>query len=182
MSGIARRILDSLFQENANRKLTHEVFGTLMAEVCAIINARPLVPVSTDADDPFVLTPAILLTQTTGSPAAFYDHLDVKDMYRTSWRHVQVMAERFWNRWRKDYLSTLQTRRKWHQECDNVKTGYVVLLKDRNVPRNDWPLGVILRVFPSDDGLVRKAEVKVVRGDKTATYIRPIIETIPLIQ
>ena len=40
-----------------------------MAEVTAIINARPLIAVSTDPDSPFILTPAMLLTQKVGAPA-----------------------------------------------------------------------------------------------------------------
>ncbi len=34
-----------------------------MCEVTAIVNARPLVPVSTDPEAPLILTPATLLTQ-----------------------------------------------------------------------------------------------------------------------
>ena len=36
-----------------------------MAEVTAIVNARPLIPVSNDPDDPFILSPSMLLTQKT---------------------------------------------------------------------------------------------------------------------
>ncbi|XP_059825057.1 uncharacterized protein LOC132393663 [Hypanus sabinus] len=46
MIGIARRILDSMFLQQRTQ-LTHEVLCTLMAEVTAIINARPLLPLLT---------------------------------------------------------------------------------------------------------------------------------------
>lgn len=65
MIGIARRILDSMFLLQKSR-LTHEVLCTLMAEVTAIMNARPLVPVSVDPQQPFILSPSILLTQKSG--------------------------------------------------------------------------------------------------------------------
>lgn len=52
MIGIARRILDSMLQDCKNAQLTHELLSTLMAEVSAIMNARPLVPVSTDPESP----------------------------------------------------------------------------------------------------------------------------------
>lgn len=62
MIGLARRILDSMFLQLKD-KLTHEVLVTFMAEVAAIINGRPLVPVTTDSKDSFILTPAALLIQ-----------------------------------------------------------------------------------------------------------------------
>lgn len=42
MIGITRRILDSVLLNV--KTLTHEVLVTLMAEISAIINARPIVP------------------------------------------------------------------------------------------------------------------------------------------
>lgn len=62
MIGTAQRILDSMLLQASHSKLTHEVLVTLMAEVAAIINARPLVPVSSDPEAPLILTPSTLLT------------------------------------------------------------------------------------------------------------------------
>lgn len=83
-------------------KLTHEVLTTFMAEVSAIVNARPLFPVSTDPDSPFILTPATLLTQKIGARPPPQGHFDEKDLYR----QVQSLADTFWHRWRKEYLLT----------------------------------------------------------------------------
>lgn len=75
MIGVARRILNSiLLQENVC--LSHEVLCTLMAEVMAIINARPLIPISTDPESPFLLTPAMILTQKVGVPPPPGDFTD----------------------------------------------------------------------------------------------------------
>ena len=62
MIGVARRVLEAMLADVSPKHLTHEVLTTLMAEVSAIVNARPLVPVSEDPDAPEVLTPATLLT------------------------------------------------------------------------------------------------------------------------
>ena len=69
--GITRRILDSVLLNMASKHLTHEVLTTLMAEVSAIINARPLVPVSNEQDCPDILSPALLLTQKPSSPVRY---------------------------------------------------------------------------------------------------------------
>lgn len=61
--GIARCILDSMLLKVHSPSLSHEVlvFFTLIGEVTAIMNARPIVPVSSDPDMPMVLTPVCCL-------------------------------------------------------------------------------------------------------------------------
>lgn len=82
--GIARRILDSMFLQ-LKTHLTHEVLCILMAEVTAIINARPFLPVSADPEQRFILSPSVLLTQKTGVPPPPGDFSD-KDLYTKQWR------------------------------------------------------------------------------------------------
>lgn len=60
---VVRPILDALLAKDGATRLTHEVLTTLMAEIMAIMNSRPLVPISYDAEIPEILSPATLLTQ-----------------------------------------------------------------------------------------------------------------------
>ncbi|XP_063758758.1 uncharacterized protein LOC134877255 [Eleginops maclovinus] len=136
--GLARRILDSMLLKAGPAKLTHEILTTFMAEVSAILNARPLVPVSTDPDSPFILTPATLLTQKVSALPPPKGEFDEKDLYGKQWRQVQSLANTFWHRWRTEYLPTLQKRRKWEKEKRNLKEGDVILLKNDQLQRNDW--------------------------------------------
>ena len=46
------RILDVMFAELGSAELTYELLVTLMAEVTAIVNARPIALVPTDIDEP----------------------------------------------------------------------------------------------------------------------------------
>ncbi|XP_053391269.1 uncharacterized protein LOC128554075 [Mercenaria mercenaria] len=110
MIGVTRRILENMMSKVNN--LTHEVFVTLMAEVSAIVNSRPLVPVSYDNEVPEVLTPATLLTQKIATDSQPLNEINPKDLYKSQWRRVQHLADTFWTRWRRDYLCTLQSRRK----------------------------------------------------------------------
>jgi hypothetical protein len=180
MIGVTRRILDSMLKDS-NKNLTHEVLSTFMAEVSAIVNARPLTSVSTDAESPFILTPSVLLTQKTGSQVESFQHLAERDMYNSQWKHVQVLAERFWSRWRREYLPTIQPRRKWLSETPNVLEGDVILLKDDGVARNDWPTGIVTDVFPSDDGLVRKVRVRVSQDGRLSEFDRPVSKIVVLV-
>ncbi len=148
MIGLARRILDSKLLQMTSSKLTHEILTTFMAEVTAIINNRPLIPVSTDPADPFILTPATLLTQKTGASSVPPGDFVKPDLYKQQWRMVQSLASTFWDRWRKQYLATLQHRRKWQHQQPNISKGCIVLFKDSQSKRNDWPLGIITETYP----------------------------------
>ncbi|PFX27830.1 hypothetical protein AWC38_SpisGene7462 [Stylophora pistillata] len=50
------------------RQLTHEILSTFMAEVTAIVNARPIAALPSDLNDPQPLSPAMLLTMKTRPP------------------------------------------------------------------------------------------------------------------
>ena len=94
-----------------------------MAEVTAIVNARPLTTISYDPESPCLLTPSLLLTQKS-SPATFpIPDFGRKDMLRSQWKHVQVLAEEFWQKWRSEYLHSLQPRKKWKSDTQNLTVG-----------------------------------------------------------
>lgn len=182
MIGMARRILDCMLLQTNRIQLTHEILTTFLAEVTAILNARPLVPVSSDPEQPHILSPSILLTQKCNVASPLSSTVSIKEMLTSQWKRVQFLADEFWNRWRKEYLATLQPRQKWQHKKINFKDGDVVLLKEKQARRNEWPMGIIVRTVPSHDGLIRKAEVKVVQQGSTKTYYRPISELVLLLQ
>ncbi|XP_035860336.1 uncharacterized protein LOC118495618 [Sander lucioperca] len=136
MIGVARRILDSMLLQVGPLKLTHEVLSTFMAEVCAIVNARPLIPVSTNPEAPLILTPSMLLTQKTGVSLSPASNFSKGDLLKNQWKRVQALAETFWARWRREYLSTLQCRQKWQSQKPNLKEGDVILMEDSQTKRN----------------------------------------------
>lgn len=121
MIGVARRILDSLMAHVGPQSLTHEVLTTFMVEVATIMNAHPLVPVSSDPDSPLILMPATLLTQKVGTSPTPQEGFGEKD--KQQWRQVQILANSFWHRWRKEYLSTLQSHQKWHSVKPDLQDG-----------------------------------------------------------
>ncbi|XP_030582792.1 uncharacterized protein LOC115778696 [Archocentrus centrarchus] len=181
MIGIARRILDAMLLEQGSAKLTHDVLVTLMAEVTAIVNSRPLTPVSTDSDQPIILTPAMLLTQKVGTAPVPLGQFNGADLFRNQWRRVQSLANTFWDRWKKEYINELQGRRKWRTERPNLQEGDVVLLKDSQVKRNDWPVALVTRTFPSQDDKVRKIEVRIVKNGEQRLFLRPVTEVVLLV-
>ena len=57
----------------------------------------------------------------------------------------------------------------------------MVLVKDEDAQRNDWPLGRISEAIKSEDGEVRKAQVEVMKEGKRKTYVCPIKEFVLLV-
>ena len=68
--------------------------------------------------------------------------------------------ERFWNSWKKEYLTEL---RKYSNKAliqDNLKAGDYVLVLTEKISKISWPVGVITETFKGRDGLVRTVEIK----------------------
>ena len=58
---------------------------------------------------------------------------------------VQHLADVFWSRWRREYLPTLQPRRKWQNKTRNVQKGDLVIFRCKDAARNYLPLALITR-------------------------------------
>ena len=180
MIGLARKILNSMLCDIKGKQLTHEILCTLMAEVCCIVNNRPITVVSSDPESPHVLSPNVLLTHKTDNDTEYIPDLSLKDTYKAQWKQVQVLANQFWKRWKTEYLHNLQLRKKWEVESRNLCKDDIVLMIDDTLHRNQWLTGTIVEVYPSSDGLVRKALVRVIKNGEPTTYIRPISKLVYL--
>lgn len=166
MIAIARQIM--LLQSGPT-----QVLITLMAEVMSIMNTRPLVPVTTDPELPSVITPAMLLMQKAGAAPAPEGVFDLKDLYKKQWWHVQCLTDTFWKGWRQEYLITLQSRKKWINDKCDVQVRDIILLKDDQAKRSEWPIGLIVKSIPSQDKKIRKVEVRAVKqGTPRSTYVQ----------
>ena len=180
MIGLIKIILNSMFQNVQEKQLTHEVLCTFMAGVCAIVNGRPLVSVSTNPDCPEILSPNALLTHKLGGDKQEINDFTVKDAYKVQWKHVQVLADQFWKRWQSEYLHNLQKRQKWQHEHKNLAIGDIVLMSDKECKRNQWSMGTVDKVFPSADGLVRSVSVRTIKDLKPVNYTGPVTKLVYL--
>ena len=180
MTGVTRHILEVMLAEVPSKHLTHEVLTTLIAEVSAIVNARPLVPVSSDPEVQEILTPATLLTQKPQQLKPPTGDFNARDLYSAQWRCVWHLANIFWQRWCKEYLQTLQQRRKWQDTTCNLKQDDSVFLCSKATPRNNWPLARITSARADRDGKVRKVDLLTTKDECRKYFRRPITETILL--
>ena len=88
------------------------------------------------------------------------------DSLRWLWRHAQLMADQFWQHQLREYLSTLR-----HQQ--NEICCLPQLIFRHNVGQlypmhcNQWPLALVTKMIPSDDGLVSRVQLKSSKGSLT---------------
>ncbi|XP_026054611.1 uncharacterized protein LOC113040501 [Carassius auratus] len=139
---------------------------TFFYEAMAIVNSRPLsVDNLNDPNSLAPLTPNNLLTMKSIPALPPPGRFIREDIYaRKRWRHVQYLAEQFWSRWRKEYLSNIAIRQRWHTVKRNLQVGDIVMEKIDDLPRNEWRLARVTETTTDKDGLVRR--VKVCLGDR----------------
>ena len=146
-----------------SRTFSHDEFHTVLLEAAAIVNNTSLWNISSSADDPMPLSPAMLLIlKETPNPPQLHDFksTDVMSYGQHRCRRVQAISDYFWKRWQRDYLQELQTRQKWMRPKPYIRPGDVVLIKEESLKRYCWPLGTVENVKQSGDKNAISATVK----------------------
>ncbi|XP_062538747.1 uncharacterized protein LOC134207023 [Armigeres subalbatus] len=152
------------------RKLTDEILHTVLIEEENLVNSRPLTYVSTNVkEDQEALTPNHFLRR---CPVAEClpprNSVELADTLRCSYNRAQFLAHKFWDRWQKEYLPTLN-RSKWMVDQRPVVVGDLVFVADGE-KRNVWERGMVKEVFTGSDGRIRSAPVQTSKGEK----VRPV--------
>ncbi|KAL7735133.1 hypothetical protein ACLKA6_001998 [Drosophila palustris] len=143
-----------------------EVRGHL-ADVEAILNSRPLTPLSGDPNDGEAPTPGHPLI---GQPLRSLPQGSEPDTPSSGiscsrrWQLLSMLRQRFWRAWSKDYVHSLQPRGKWTAEQPNLAIGALVVIHEDNTPPQRWTTGRIVEVVPGADGRIRVADVKTAVG------------------
>lgn len=100
-----------------------EVLRTVLAEVVAILNSRPLTHMSVDPEDECPLTPNRFLLG-RAHPHIPLDLFDEEGpLNHKRWKQAQELVARFWRRWMVEYVPALMERRKWTRKSRNVQVG-----------------------------------------------------------
>lgn len=153
-----------------NVNLRFEELSTVLCQIEACLNSRPLTPLPTDSDGHFeVLTPGHFII---GRPIEAIPDSASSDQPISSlrcWNLCQALVKHFWRRWSAEYLVTLQRLSKWRRPSRSFKVGDVVLLREDTLVPMRWPVARVVKTHTGQDGLVRVAEIKTNSG----TYTRP---------
>ncbi|XP_055613967.1 uncharacterized protein LOC129760346 [Uranotaenia lowii] len=141
-----------------------EDFNTLLIQVEACLNSRPLTPCSDDPNDLEPLTPAHFITGSSLQEVPDEDLSDVPFNRLGKCQQVQKRFQQFWKRWRREYLCQLQGRTKRWKSPVGIHEGTLVVLKDENLPPLRWKMARIQQTYPGSDGVVRVVKLKTAQG------------------
>ncbi|XP_055841189.1 uncharacterized protein LOC129908595 [Episyrphus balteatus] len=145
-------------------KFTFEEFSTLLAKVEACLNSRPISPITENPADILPLTPGHFLR---GGPLLSplepaMDESSLSCIKR--WERVKILHHQFCRRWKDEYLKELNKRYKWKCPKRNIMLDDLVVIRDENLPPNEWRLGRIIKVYLGPDDKVRVVDVKTQNG------------------
>ncbi|XP_072380727.1 uncharacterized protein [Diabrotica undecimpunctata] len=156
--------------------LTYEEFNTLLIQIEAVLNSRPLCPVSNDPNDFSVLTPGHFLILEPLKIIPDRDYSDVHLNRLSRWQLLQRLHADFWQRWSREYLHTLHQRSKWHKNEGNPNIGTLVLIRNETEPPLQWQMGRIKTLIFGQDDITRVAIVQTAKGELR----RPLVKLCPL--
>ena len=119
---MARTVKSHLKKVLGNQTITQDELETVLPEIEYVVNTRPLTTVTDAPTDIRPLTPADLVTLTQ-------------------------QLHKFWKWWSNSYLKGLPRMVPTFKEKGNLLLGSVVLIKEDNLPRLQWPLARIIDLY-----------------------------------
>ena len=148
-----------------NAHLSYEELETVVIEIEAVINSRPLSYLQ-DHEILEPLTPSHLMygrrlkTQMRNCEARNSDEISPNKCVQ----YVNRLLEQYWKRFSTEYLTSLRERQLKGGNIPAVKINQVVLVKQKYMPRNSWNLGKVIRIICSPDGVPKGAEIRTGKG------------------
>ena len=180
MVGLTKSALKKVL---GRRHISLITLETVIVEIEAALNDRPITFVSSDQGDLEPLTPAHLLhgRRITCLPhEALADDDELIDpTYGEVCGNAKLLAtilQNFQKRWRHEYLTSLrEVHKTTGSNHQTVRTGDVVLIHD-DTPRTTWKMGVVEELITGGDGIVRAITLRTATGLTN----RPVTRLYPL--
>ena len=170
---LIRVVKDCLRKTSKMRVLRLFDFMTLIKEIEAIVNARPLTASPPGPDDSVALTPGHFIASRfpTSLPAGTIEVRGIKsDDLVKAWKTREVMLNDFWSRWKNEYILYLKScHHRKRSRAEPLRVNDIVLIHEDNIPRLKWRLGRIVRIVGGRDGKERTCIVRTGRESVTRT-------------
>uniref|UniRef100_A0AC35F5M7 Integrase catalytic domain-containing protein n=1 Tax=Panagrolaimus sp. PS1159 TaxID=55785 RepID=A0AC35F5M7_9BILA len=194
-SGGVYEAMIKLLKVNLKRAIGKKCFTlwkllTLLTQVEAWVNCRPLTYISEDANQ-IVVRPIDFLSPFVkpGLPSVELDANDDTYSFGSNhenlvalWTKAQEYLKKFKDGFNNDYLRMLRDRTRHHQQSGHVvyrtpRVDEVVLLFEDRVDREVWKLAKVVEVLEGSDGRFRTAKIQTPSGK---ILKRPVNHLLPL--
>ncbi|GBN70409.1 hypothetical protein AVEN_118910-1, partial [Araneus ventricosus] len=164
--------------------LSFEELSTILTEVEAVLNSRPLTYVYNDLREPLPLQPVQFLNFARSDstlPINFKEIITAgssKLSLIKRKKYQDLLVKQLWSKWKKQYIMDLRNAHalKNPNPQRNMAIDDVVLIEGDNKSKLLWKLGRVIQVFPGRDGGVRSCLLKTSDG----TLKRPVQLLYPL--
>ena len=171
-------------------RLYYDELSTVLIEIEAVINCRPLTYVSAeDLDEP--LTPSHFLygRRIQNLPDGLSEEHGDEEFTVTQsclskrLKHLNATLNQFWKCWRGEYLLELRDAHRHHggkSDAAPPSVGDVVLVEDEDKPRGLWKLARVSSLITGRDGHPRGAVLHVPSSGGQGTLQRPLQRLFPI--
>ena len=144
--------------------LTYDELVTLLARISCSLNSRPLGLATTSNTDQqedilLPLTPNHMLLGRSSPTTPPMEYSD-SDKFCQRVAFVAAVEKEWWDRWKVSVLPTLFPVRKCKKREDNLVPGDIFLLLKAGLVKDKYVLARVTKVYPDNQNLVRKVEVK----------------------
>ena len=161
-----------------NALLDYDELETVLKEVEAMVNSRPLTYVYNHLDEPDPLTPShflmgkrlnVLPPISISNRQPDIPDEEPSELTRRA-RYREKLLNRCWKVFTGEYFQQLAHKAAKPHPERQIRPGLVVLVHQEIIPRHKWKLAVVTEVYPGRDGVVRKVQLRTESG----TIERPV--------
>ena len=166
-------------------RLSFDEMHTVIAEIEAILNSRPLIYIDAEDIDE-ALTPSHLMhgKRLLTLPDADLTLEEENDRHVLTRREAYLIRTlcHYWRRWKGEYLLKYHSLSVKKKNLPSIQEGDIVIIHEEGiVPRSQWRLGKVEKLIEGNDGRVRSAEVRIAHKGKKSTFLkRPVQRLYPL--
>ena len=109
------------------------------------------------------------------------------DLYILLWKMAAGSTEmnEFWCNCRKEFLQSLQEKKKWTSNKRSLKVGDIVILQEANTIRNDWQMCRVIQIYFDEKGFVQSVRLgigSVDQVDRNNNVDRPVSKVVLLLE
>lgn len=164
---LVRSLKHHLRRVIGEQRLTFEELSTILAQIEACLNSRPLCALTEHIEDLDILTPAHFLAGRAGLTV-----INNAEDARSRWHLTNQIVQQTWKKWKMEYLSQLNVRNKWLRPQRNLQIGDLVTVQDEDLPAGKWLMARVIALHPGRDGHTRVVSLKT----KNGVIKRPVVK------